>query len=405
MVKLRKILINFIGVFKYLLAYIIFKARKSNKKYFLIAEKENEARDNGYHFFKYMCNIKSDYIPVYVIRKKSADLKKVANLGKVIKYNSFYHYYIYISAYACIGSQTIPYPGSKKLCMTFFKLKREKQIFVWLQHGITKDNLPYKNMSKENTKYDLVTCSSKREQELFINNYGYSNNEAMILGLCRFDNLPLQQKEPSKIILIMPTFRSWLSPKDVLKGATYKENNKFLESDFFLTFSSLFKNIKFLDILKKYNYKVVFYLHYALQSYTKNFEYLFNNKIIIADKEHYDVQKLLIDSDILITDFSSVFFDFAFMKKPLIYFQFDQEKYREYHYKDGYFSYQNDGFGKVVRSIDDLVNEVSNLIECGLDSKYLNRIYSFFEYLDHNNCQRTYNSILEKMRVPEKLCK
>ena len=82
-------------------------------------------------------------------------------------------------------------------------------------------------------------------------------------------------------------------------------------------------------------------------------EYCFNKDIIIADKDTFDVQDLLIRSQILITDYSSVFFDFAYMKKPEIFFQFDNERYRNSHYKEGYFSYELDGFGKVTYNRDE----------------------------------------------------
>ena len=54
-----------------------------------------------------------------------------------------------------------------------------------------------------------------------------------------------------------------------------------------------------------------------------------------------------------------VFFDFAFMKKPVIYYH----EGNDYHYKDGYFSYEEMGFGDVIDNGEDLVDKVIDYIE------------------------------------------
>ena len=43
----------------------------------------------------------------------------------------------------------------------------------------------------------------------------------------------------------------------------------------------------------------------------------------------------------MITDYSSVFFDFSYMRKPVIFYQFDEKKFRKAQYAEGYFSYKN----------------------------------------------------------------
>ena len=69
---------------------------------------------------------------------------------------------------------------------------------------------------------------------------------------------------------------------------------------------------------------------------------IFSDRIIIADMK-YDVQQLLKESLLLITDYSSVFFDMMYMNKPVNFYQFDEKQYRKSHYKEGYLNYQNVG--------------------------------------------------------------
>ena len=100
----------------------------------------------------------------------------------------------------------------------------------------------------------------------------------------------------------------------------------------------------------------------------------------------------------MITDYSSVFFDFAYMEKPVIYYQFDYDMYRKNHYCEGYFNYKKDGFGKVLNNEKDVINEINNYINNNykLDKKQLNKINNFFTYKDNNNCKRIYDEIVKK---------
>ena len=102
-------------------------------------------------------------------------------------------------------------------------------------------------------------------------------------------------------------------------------------------------------------------------------------------------------SALLITDYSSVAFDFAYMQKPLLYYQFDIEKVHAAHYQEGYFNYENDGFGKVCKTEETLVNEISNIIDSNfmLKEKYKVRTKNFFTLYDNHNCERNFNAIKE----------
>ena len=87
------------------------------------------------------------------------------------------------------------------------------------------------------------------------------------------------------------------------------------------------------------------------------------------------------------------------MRKPLLYYQFDFEKFREGHYQEGYFSYADNGFGKVCMKSGELVDAFCTIVDRGMkiDEIYLERINSFFAFEDQSNRERTYRAILERM--------
>ena len=101
-------------------------------------------------------------------------------------------------------------------------------------------------------------------------------------------------------------------------------------------------------------------------------------------------------SSLVLTDYSSVAFDFAYLRKPLIYAHFDKKEFDVYHTHDkGYFDYESDGFGEVEYDLDSTVNRLIEYMEngCKLKEKYRERIDEFFAFNDRNNCKRIYEAI------------
>ena len=107
------------------------------------------------------------------------------------------------------------------------------------------------------------------------------------------------------------------------------------------------------------------------------------------------MQELLKESNLLVTDYSSIAMDFAYLRKPLLYYQFDYEMFRKGQYSEGYFSYKEDGFGKVCEKEQDVVREIKQITENGMtmSNLYQQRVDEFFSYRDKNNCERNYKAI------------
>ncbi|MCL1901975.1 MAG: CDP-glycerol glycerophosphotransferase family protein [Firmicutes bacterium] len=190
-------------------------------------------------------------------------------------------------------------------------------------------------------------------------------------------------------ILIMPTWRNWLSGKI---GQSYVPN--FKESEYFITWNSLLNNKNFLKLLEKYDLQCYFFQHSHMQKYHSGIVST-GARITIANWQDYDGQELLKSSGFLVTDYSSIAMDFAYMRKPLLYYQFDREEFRKKQYQEGYFSYEKDGFGEVVLTAEALLEKLHGYAETDFTPKevYLRRIEQFYAYFDKNNCERTFNAI------------
>ena len=84
------------------------------------------------------------------------------------------------------------------------------------------------------------------------------------------------------------------------------------------------------------------------------------------------------------------------MRKPVVYYQFDEAQYRSNLYAQGYFDYRRDGFGKVTETENDALSELKHILENGAvpDEIFSKRMNSFFKFNDRDNCKRNYEAIL-----------
>jgi CDP-glycerol glycerophosphotransferase (TagB/SpsB family) len=162
-------------------------------------------------------------------------------------------------------------------------------------------------------------------------------------------------------------------------------------------YNSLLNNKKLINYIEKNNIHIDFVLHKNLKKYKEKF-YTYSNNITINNNKDINIQDLFNKSDFLITDYSSLFFDMAYRHKPILYYQFDYEKFREMHYKEGYFSYERDGFGPVVYTEDKLIKSIIKYCDNKFvtEDKYLNRMINFFPKRDKYNSYRIVREV-EKM--------
>lgn len=372
---------------KLLCAYVVSLPLRLLPKYqniWLISERGDDGRDNGIRFFSYLNGRGVQARCYFVIHKSSKDYASASEAGKVVETDSWKHFILF--ALAKVRISTHAWGGDIPCVELFHALKLHRIIrkkTVFLQHGITKDHLP--GLCYPIIKPDLFVCGALPEYRYIQAAFGHPESVVQYTGLARFDTL--QQCQTKRQILLMPTFRKWLksSGQDV-----------FFQSEYYAAWQQLLCNPALMALLEKQNLQLVFYPHYEMQPYISAFRSE-NPRIQIADFNHFDVQQLLKESALLVTDFSSVFFDFAYMGKPVIYYQFDRERYIREHYDftKGYFSYDAMGFGPVCFNAENLIKQIEASIQSGFaqEQAYADRTEQFFPVRDTQNCDRIYDAI------------
>lgn len=166
-------------------------------------------------------------------------------------------------------------------------------------------------------------------------------------------------------------------------------NKQIKKTDYFKTLDSLINNDRLIEIANKYGYKIIFKPHPNVYKFINSFN---QSEDVIFDK-HSSYQELFNNSSLLITDYSSVAFDFAYLKKPVIYYQQD-----DYNFSERYFDYETMGFGEVVSNEDELIKIIEIYLDnsCSIKDIYSKRSDDFFKFNDNKNCYRVYKHISKK---------
>jgi len=276
--------------------------------------------------------------------------------------------------------------------------------FVFLQHGVIHNDLSKWLKSK---KIDLFLTTTYGEYMSIIadnSNYFFTDKEVKLIGQPRYDSL-LANNNPKKQILIMPTWRKDIVGK-LLNGRTSVRelNPDFMDTEYAYKWQSLLSNPELEKLAKYYNYEIVYFPHANVQAYTDLFD--IPEYISVITHETGSIQALFQQSALMITDYSSVVFEMAYLNKQVIYYQFDEVDFLSgaHTSKPSYFDYRDHGFGPVVTEESNVLMELEKvLINDGIPLEpYASRIKNTFAYHDTSNSQRAYEAIINLDNTSDK---
>lgn len=188
------------------------------------------------------------------------------------------------------------------------------------------------------------------------------------------------ENDNRKIILYAPTYRS--DQHQTGLGYVYKEE------------------IDFKKMEEKFGkeYLILFRPHYFIANsfdFDKYKGFVYN----VANID--DINELYIISDILITDYSSVFFDYANLKRPMIFFMYDLEHYKNE--SNGFYIDLNELPGPIVETQEDLEKSIEDVdFNIGSSKKYkeFNEKYNYLD--DGNASKRVIEKVILEMEKVEK---
>lgn len=362
------------------------------KEIWLVSDRVNKADDNGEALFKYLHDTGKQEGAYFVIRKDSPSYEALSKYGNVVDYLSWKHLLLFLMADFVISSQ-----ANDSVVNPFFENRKyykdiiaDKKI-VFLQHGITKDDQSsWLNRYNRNLAL-FVTAAVPEYESVLEGNYSYGPDVAKLTGMPRYD---LLENRDQKIITVMPTWRQSLAMDGnyLIDGMKHYDEG-FRSSQFFQFYNALLNDVSLLEAAQSNGYRIRFMPHPMMLEAVKYFD---RKDAVEFCAPETSYREIFATSSLIVTDYSSVAFDFAYLEKPVIYAQFDKEEFFAMHtYDKGYFEYERDGFGEVEYDLEGTVRRVIEYMEddCKLKEKYRERIEKFFAYHDRENCQRVYEAI------------
>ena len=358
-------------LFPMLLGYVLsLFTRKSGGSHdvWLLMERGFDAQDNAWHLMKYLHRSHPEIDVRYAIKKYSHDIEKLRDCkNAMIDYGSVRYYMCLYNATVIASTHIGTYLPSLwlkgKLEGTFLIPEGKK---VFLQHGILHNNIaqlhyPY------NEDLKLFVCGARNEFELVSERYQYPKGIVQYCGLARFDNLHEYK---------------------------YYSDEQFKTTDYYQSYKQILNSKSLKDCLVKNGYRLIFINHVEFQKFNHLFECFNDSMVEILSLKTGHIQNLLKDADVLVTDYSSVYYDFIYMGKPVIFYHINKDMFYDGQYGRDYDNVSD--FGVVADSVQELSDSIISLIHnnCVMDERFIENMDRIFPLRDKNNCKRITEAIL-----------
>ncbi len=381
------------------MAYWITKPYFLKQRIWLTFDKIYKGGDNGEYFARYVTKRDKDIKMYYVVAKNAPFKKQLIKDGvRAVEYGSLKHRLVFLNAQTVFTTHTRVYDfnGFGPHINQYFRDLTHFDI-VCIQHGLTVQKFAH-TLNKDFDDTKRFYCASKYEIEdnLAKPIYGYNVEEDLRLtGSPRYDGLI---NNDQKQILISPTWRMNVAMPDVI-GEVRGYNPNFKESTYFKVYNEIINNKQFINKAKELGYSIKYVLHPNLSSQIDDFDRDDYVEIIPASG-NMSYEKILTESSLMVTDYSGIQFDFAYMRKPIIYLHHME---LPPHYEEGCFYYKTMGFGEICIDTQALINTLCEYMQngCAMKNEYIDRANDFFAYSDYNNCKRIYEDIIEKYKREE----
>lgn len=361
----------------------------------LLMDRFSAANDNAEHLYEYAMEHCPDLDLWFVLERDSADWDRLSAKGfKLVAPNSHEHNLLLAETDAVVSSHA-DHPVITQCGSKHYGERRWR--YVFLQHGITKDDLSRWLNGK---RIDLMITSSVLEHGSIVadgTNYDLTDREVALTGFPRHDRLISLGKaqQSRRVLLIAPTWR-----REVI--LPLREGNGALhESSYWQQWDALLRSESIARFVESGDHEVVLLPHPDIVPFLDAGAYESLGIRVASYRE--DIQQLLAETFLGMTDYSSLVFDLAVLETPTIYFQFDQDQFfnGQHVYDKGYFDYETDGFGPVITDLHSLETVLSDIKQGNSTrlSAGRQRAAQITPWHDGKNCERTVQAIRERLEV------
>lgn len=238
--------------------------------------------------------------------------------------------------------------------------------------------------SKNHRNYTKAIVSSEKLRKHYAEGFGISVDNVVSTGVPRTDIFFDEEYKRKKMDELYRKYPILRDKKVIMFAPTFRGNGQ----------KTAYYDFDKFDIEKMFNefgkeYVVIMKLHPFVKDVPKIDE-KYSDFIIDLSAER-EINDLLFISDILITDYSSVCFEYSLLNRPMIFFAYDMEAYIAS--RDFYYPYKSFVPGPIVRDTDGIVNVIK---KCDFKLEKLESFRNkFFDHFDGKSTERVVDMILD----------
>lgn len=328
--------------------------------------------DNAKEIFNFLKKQKNLTVFWCYSNKRNYDLKTIN--GRVVKLGSIFNYILYFNADFVFFSHSC----STDIAPVAQRVPFKRPFKVFLGHG--PDGLKVRSNTKLEDA-DIYTCTSEFEYGIKNREWKISSKNLAITGLARCDRYDKNTFYNGQIkeILFMPTWRDW----------NYVDSMyEFKKSEFYQKINQILHDEQLHHLLEKNDAVLKVKLHPFFSKFRSAFSTLPYKEIQFSTAS---IGSLIKNTDMLITDYSSISFDYLFLEKPIIFYQFDAAQYLQS--RGSYINFDDELFGIRCTNITQLLDAIKLCLK-GQAPNVKQQKLKYFPFSDTCNCERIWETAL-----------
>ena len=300
--------------------------------------------------YEYMLEKHPDYKMYWGVDKNYTDAFAEHHLKIVRRYSIKWLFILGFSKFWIVNSRmptTIPKPKRTNYIQTWHGTPLKKLVFDMEEvhiPGTTKEE--YKaDFYQESRKWDCLLSPNRYSTEIFKRAFRFEK-KLLEYGYPRNDILHNQNTKES-IELLKKKLNLPLDKKVILYAPTWRDNQFYGVGQYKFELP-----LDLSELQQKYGeeYVVILRIHYLI---TENYNLNSYEGFVYDFSQRVDISELYLVSDLLITDYSSVFFDYANLRRPMVFYMYDIEEYRD-NLRGFYFDIEKEAPGPIVKNMQEL---------------------------------------------------
>ncbi|WP_153731694.1 CDP-glycerol glycerophosphotransferase family protein [Sporosarcina obsidiansis] len=383
---------------KILLAYIVVKLfyRYDSQPIMLIGGNLGEKyEDNAAVFHQYVLSNFSDQMKIYWMYDPQFTYIENHLIPNAIPLGSFQNYVLFFRASYSVHGHSIIYDLAPFIDKFIFLNKKTKMLHI--SHGIEcfKKILIQEEDVPLLERCDYFNCASRYEYEIKYNEWEIPDEKLVITGMARFDRLPPNQPPKQiKRVLLMFTWREWLFDLS---------EEEFQESAYFQATMGLLQSKTLQSIMIDHQIELRVILHPFMKKYENYFR---RDGYLKEQMSFFSFDEILImdelnEADMLITDYSSISWDFLYMNKSIIFYTFDQSEFLAN--RGSYLDLDKDLFGYKGNTEEEVLAYLSEVVnEKRYENPYFDKAPTYIDFFDQLNCERLANELFSEEHLLKK---